>query len=126
MKKSKLVFAISAVAGAALMIPAVHADNDQRRTQERATDQRPADKTSGDRDAGQVISDQVLETQVKAALIGNDETKARNIEVEVRNGVVSLHGTVDSTAEAERAEREAKSVDGVREVRNSLTQHPKL
>lgn len=120
MRKIRSAFVIGAVAGAALMIPAVHADNDQRRTPERAADQRPA----GDRDAGQVISDQLLETQVKAALIGNDDTKARNIEVEVRNGVVSLRGTVSSAAEAERAEREAKSVDGVREVRSSLTQQP--
>jgi hypothetical protein len=50
--------------------------------------------------AGDRVSDQALETKVKSALIGDDRVKARNIEVEVRNGVVSLAGTVDSSAEA--------------------------
>ena len=55
------------------------------------------------RSAGERISDQTLETLVKTTLIDDEQVKARNIEVEVRNGVVNLSGTVDSAAAAPAA-----------------------
>ena len=80
--------------------------------------------TDGDgtrRSVGQTVNDQVLETRVKTALIDSDSVKARNIEVEVRNGVVSLSGTVDSKSEASTAVGVARSVDGVKSVDSKLT-----
>jgi hyperosmotically inducible protein len=80
--------------------------------------------TDGDgtrRSVGQTVNDQVLETRVKSALIDSDSVKARNIEVEVRNGVVSLSGTVDSKSEASTAASVARNVEGVKSVDSKLT-----
>lgn len=76
--------------------------------------------SSGSRSAGTVIDDAAVTARVKAALTANDVTKARQINVETRNGVVQLHGFVDSAREANEAVREASSVPGVNEVRNDL------
>lgn len=76
--------------------------------------------TSSQRTAGQTIDDSVVLARVKAALVGNDTTKARQINVDVYRGVVQLNGFVDSAAEKSTATRVAKDVAGVREVRNNL------
>jgi hyperosmotically inducible periplasmic protein len=57
---------------------------------------------------------------VKSALIGNDETKARQINVETEDGVVQLSGFVDSEQMKTAAAATAQSVSGVQEVRNEL------
>jgi hyperosmotically inducible periplasmic protein len=72
------------------------------------------------RSAGQTVDDAGLVAKVKAALVENDQTKARNINVDVRNGQVQLNGFVDSTAEKEAAAKAARSVSGVRGVDNNL------
>mgnify|MGYP003378270460 CR=1 FL=1 len=56
----------------------------------------------------------------KAALAGNTVTKARQIDVDTRKGVVELHGFVDSQAEITEAVKEARAVSGVVDVRNDL------
>jgi len=48
-------------------------------------------------------------------------TSARNIHVTTKHGVVMLDGTVNSEAEKELAEKDAKRVDGVTDVHNGLT-----
>jgi hyperosmotically inducible periplasmic protein len=74
-----------------------------------------------DRDTtGTRASDAALTARVKAALIDDEETKARQIQVETRNGVVQLSGFVDSVMEQEAALKTARLVPGVREVRNDL------
>ncbi|ANQ84952.1 BON domain-containing protein [Azoarcus olearius] len=74
----------------------------------------------GDRSAGEYVDDKTLETKVKSTLIATEEVKARNIEVQARNGVVTLGGTVHSSAEAELAVTKAKSVSGVKTVNSNL------
>jgi hyperosmotically inducible protein len=74
--------------------------------------------------AGEQIDDTVVTTKVKAALIGNPTTKARQIDVEVFRGVVQLNGFVDSAAEKSEAARVARAVDGVSSVRNNLAVRP--
>lgn len=73
---------------------------------------------------GEYIDDKTVETKVKSALIGKDEVKARNIEVEVRDGMVTLAGTVGSAAEAEAAVATARKVSGVKSVNSTLTVKP--
>ncbi len=65
-------------------------------------------------------SDATLTASVKSALISNDETKARQINVETKNGVVQLSGFVDSAAAKAAAESTATRVDGVQQVQNKL------
>jgi hyperosmotically inducible protein len=72
------------------------------------------------RSTGQTVDDTSITARVKAELIGNDTTKARQIEVETYRGVVQLNGFVDSQTERDTATRLARSVDGVSEVRNNL------
>ena len=66
------------------------------------------------------ISDSAITTDVKAKLLANPGTKGFDIHVETNHGVVTLHGTVRSTAEKELAERLAMSADGVKAVTNDL------
>lgn len=83
-----------------------------------------ATTTTGDRSAGQKVDDQTIETKVKAALIAKDEVRARNIEVEVRDGVAYLSGNVRSAAEAQEALGTAQRVDGVKSVKSTLVVTP--
>ena len=66
------------------------------------------------------VTDSAITTDVKAKLLANPGTKGFDIHVETNHGVVTLHGTVRSTAEKELAERLAKSADGVKAVDNDL------
>ena len=68
----------------------------------------------------QPISDAWITTKVKAALATESDTSAVDIGVTTKDGVVVLSGTTRSEAEADLAEREAKMIDGVKEVRNQI------
>jgi len=70
--------------------------------------------------AGEVIDDSVLTSKVKVALIDDPVTKAGQINVETFRGVVQLGGFVDNARIKEQATKVARSVTGVREVRNDL------
>jgi len=67
------------------------------------------------------IDDAAIKTEVLAKLSTNGETNPFRLDVQVSEGVVHLAGTVDNTHEKQLAEREAKSVDGVRQVINDIT-----
>jgi hyperosmotically inducible protein len=69
---------------------------------------------------GQDVDDSVLTTSVKAKLMDDSTTKAYEINVGTQKGVVQLTGFVDSTAMKARAGELARSVDGVKDVRNDL------
>lgn len=71
--------------------------------------------------AAQPVTDTVLTTKVKTALAGDRTVKARDIEVETRDGVVQLSGFVDSEDAQTAAVMRARSVEGVQEVRNDLS-----
>jgi hyperosmotically inducible protein len=77
--------------------------------------------TRTQKSAGEQIDDTVLTAKVKTALIGDAETKARDIDVEVFRGIVQLNGFVNSSAEKSQATRVARGVTGVKEVHNNLT-----
>jgi hyperosmotically inducible protein len=69
---------------------------------------------------GENIDDTVVTAKVKAALVGDPVTKAREIGVTTLHGVVQLSGFVDTEAERAQATVVAKGVGGVHEVRNDL------
>ena len=70
--------------------------------------------------AGEVIDDSVLTSKVKVALIDDPTTKAGQINVETYRGVVQLGGFVDNAQQKSQATTVARSVTGVKEVRNDL------
>lgn len=78
------------------------------------------DVRAGSATAGEVIDDATLTAKVKAALIEDPRTKARQINVESRGGVVQLSGFVDSAEARSEAARVAGTVEGVHTVENRL------
>jgi osmotically-inducible protein OsmY len=76
------------------------------------------DRTS--RSAGQVAEDNAIAARVKSALIADPQVKGTQVDVEVFKGVVQLSGFVDNTTNVQKAVSIARSVPGVKEVRNSL------
>ncbi len=68
-----------------------------------------------------MIDDSVLTAKVKTALITSPETKAHQINVETKQGVVQMSGFVDSAAAKAAATTVAKSVTGVKDVKNELS-----
>src|SRR5687767_246772 len=77
--------------------------------------------TSTQKTAGEQVDDSVLTGKVKAALVADPATKARQIDVETFRGTVQLNGFVDSQEGKDAATRVARSVDGVQKVENNLS-----
>lgn len=69
---------------------------------------------------GEYVDDSSITAKVKAALIGDEVTKAREINVETFKGTVQLSGFVDTSAEKDRAADLAKGVAGVKSVKNNI------
>jgi len=61
-------------------------------------------------------TDAGITTNVKTKLAADDTVKAYQIDVDTRNGVVTLSGGVESAAAKERAVQIARTTDGVRDV----------
>jgi hyperosmotically inducible periplasmic protein len=73
---------------------------------------------------GEVVDDSVVTTRVKTALIHDPITKAHQIDVDTRRGVVQLNGFVDSANERTEAVMVARKTDGVREVHDNMKISP--
>lgn len=71
-------------------------------------------------DATPAQPDAWITAKVQAKYFGDDEVKARNIDVTTQSGVVVLRGTVASEAERRQAVALARNTDGVREVTDQL------
>ncbi len=71
-------------------------------------------------DAGKPLSDASLTQIVRAALESESSLDARKIDVENRNGNVTLHGAVATDEQREKAARIVSAVGGVRNVQNNL------
>ena len=70
--------------------------------------------------AAEYIDDAVIITKVIAALFGDPDLSAAEINVETYNGEVQLSGFVSTKAQIAEAVKTARTVDGVRKVKNSL------
>jgi hyperosmotically inducible protein len=68
----------------------------------------------------QPVTDTWITTKVKSELAKDKATKAHEIHVTTKDGVVMLDGTVLSEAEKEKAESDAKMIKGVTSVTNNL------
>jgi hyperosmotically inducible periplasmic protein len=65
-----------------------------------------------------------LTTAVETKLIADDLVKARNLDVDTRDGVVTLTGQVRSQAEKDQALKLARETDGVKSVTDRITVAP--
>jgi osmotically-inducible protein OsmY len=68
-----------------------------------------------------VWGDGWLWTKTRAVLATTDDLRDSTINVDVDNAVVTLSGTVATQAQKTKAAQVAKSVEGVKSVRNNLT-----
>ena len=66
-------------------------------------------------------SDSGITTAVKGKLVADDLVKAREINVDTRNQVVTLTGQVETQAEESRALQIARDTKGVRNVVDEIT-----
>lgn len=70
--------------------------------------------------AGQYIDDAAVTTGVKAAIVKEPSLKVSEINVETYKGVVQLSGFVSSAENIATATTVARSVNGVKSVKNDL------
>jgi len=88
-------------------------------TEEMARTAREKAKELGDK-LGNSLDDAWIHTKIKAKLIDNPDTPARNINIDVIDQVVTLHGAVGTATAKDEAERTAKQTEGVKRVNNLL------
>lgn len=73
---------------------------------------------------GDSLEDAWLHTKIRAKLLGEGEFPGGSINVDVKNDVVTLRGSVATAAEKTKAGQIAKEADGVKSVRNQLVVKP--
>ena len=71
--------------------------------------------------AAAAVDDTAITTKVKAAILAEPGLKSLQIDVDTKDGVVTLGGTVDSAAMKDRAQKVAEGVSGVRSVVDNLS-----
>jgi len=91
-------------------------------TEDMARVDREKAKSMGDK-LGDSLDDAWIHTKIVAKLIGDSQTPARKINVDVSKNIVTLRGDVESAAAREEAERIARETDGVKRVVNLLKVH---
>jgi osmotically-inducible protein OsmY len=69
---------------------------------------------------GQIIDDTVVTTKVKAAIFQEPSLKSLEISVTTFKGIVQLSGFVGSSSAALKAAEVARTIEGVKGVKNSL------
>jgi osmotically-inducible protein OsmY len=76
--------------------------------------------TSKHESTGEYIDDSVITTKVKSLLAGDDFLKSFQISVETYKGAVQLSGFVNSQQAVDKAGEIARSVKGVKSLKNDL------
>jgi len=70
--------------------------------------------------AGEKLDDATLVAKIKADLLKSRAVDGLNVNVDAKNGVVTLSGQAGSDAERKKAEEIATSIKGVKSVDNKL------
>jgi osmotically-inducible protein OsmY len=76
--------------------------------------------TSKQEGTGEYVDNSVITTKVKSLLAADDFLKSFEIGVETYKGIVQLSGFVDSQKAIDKAGQIARSVEGVKSVKNNL------
>jgi len=66
------------------------------------------------------VSDTAITASIKTDLLKDPDLSVLKIDVDTRDGVVTLNGLADNDDARNRAQKIAEGVKGVREVRNFL------
>lgn len=78
---------------------------------------------AGANQAQLLARDAALTAKIKSKMALDDLVKARTIDVDTSDGVVTLSGSVESLEQRERAVRLARETEGVTSVNDLLTIH---
>ncbi len=73
------------------------------------------------RTATEVVSDAAITGKVKAAVMAEPGIRSLKIDVDTKDGIVTLNGKVDSQEHKERAMQVAQNVNGVKSVVDNLS-----
>lgn len=88
-----------------------------------AREARERASTSGD-SIGDSLDDAWVHTKIRSRLLTEGELPGGSVNVDVQNNVVTLRGSVSTSADKAMVEKIAKSTEGVKSVRNRLTIKP--
>jgi osmotically-inducible protein OsmY len=69
---------------------------------------------------GEYVDDAVITTKVKSAILGEPALKSLEINVETFKGIVQLSGFVSSSAAENKAVEIARSIKGVKSVKDDM------
>lgn len=92
----------------------------QKKMEIAANDAGAATRTAA-ANAAAVMDDAGITAKVSAGLAKDEELSAVKIDVDTRNGIVTLNGPVKTAPARDRAEKIARDVQGVNAVVNQLT-----
>jgi len=76
--------------------------------------------TSTRESTGEYVDDSVITTKIKSLFAADNLLKSFQISVETYQGTVQLSGFVNSRQAVDKADEIAKSVKGVKSVKNNL------
>ncbi len=71
-------------------------------------------------DSKKILSDLILRKRVEIAILSNDHVDPYLLEISVKQGIVVLSGQVHSAVEKKAAEQQARTADGIRELKNNI------
>lgn len=74
---------------------------------------------------GDSLDDAWIHTKIRSKLLGQGEFPGGSLNVDVKNNVVTLRGTVATKADRTKAEQIARTTQGVKSVRNQLVIKPR-
>ena len=74
----------------------------------------------GTTDTGRAVSDTAITASIKTDFLKDPDLSILKIDVDTKQGVVTLNGLADNEEARVRAEKISQGVKGVREVRNFL------
>ncbi|HEY4997493.1 MAG TPA: BON domain-containing protein [Usitatibacter sp.] len=74
----------------------------------------------GPSDAGNAMTDTAITASIKTDLLKDPDLSVLRIDVDTRDGVVTLNGLAGNESARSRAEKMASAIKGVKEVRNFL------
>lgn len=66
------------------------------------------------------VTDDILHDRVQIKLAGDQVVKGGGLTIDVKNGVVTMSGKVESEKQKVKAEKLAKKIDGVKSVVNQI------
>jgi hyperosmotically inducible protein len=74
--------------------------------------------------AGDATADAAITGKVKTKLLADPDVKGLAIDVDTKDGVVTLTGSADKAGNVDKAVSIAKDTDGVKSVDNKLSVKP--